>query len=347
MSQDNTGEYIIRQCRTEDFEQAASLLKGLWELDNDDMYLTQLKWKHRGWPEKVYATVVEYQKEIVGFLGLLPFTYTLNGTRVPVLCPVDLCVSSNHRRKGLFKKMVYKSFELFANSHKYMISYSTNPISTPGFLNMGWERVEDIKHLVRFRWGKAFSLTDTLNESEFSSSKIYCKIHTSADEYFGIRKKLSNPTSATIHLDWTYDDFTWRVAHPYKKYWFITFAERQGQQPQSCCCLTETHGMYQIADWAFTENSNWNGLLSNINKILNKSCSTYWAIPTTGAEYKAGLRNLYFDISRVIKLIRKTSFQPGMIIRPTKKNFDEKDWNIGSLDVRKSQSWNISPLAGL
>lgn len=339
--------YIIRQALQADLISIAQLLQGLWTLKEGKDYLSQVSWKHRNFDEKVYGTVAEHDGKVVGFLGLIPFNYQINDKYFQVLSPVDLCVDQKHRRKGLFRKMTQKGMELFADSHKFMISYSTNAVSTPGFMNMGWERVADIKHLIHFRWRKVLGCTSPLQESEGKLGSGFWKLTKDPNTYFKVRASLLVTPSDCIVNYWNTEEFIWRVSSPLENYWFVTVCDDRTSIPCACCVLRETHGMFQLADWVTTSECTLCDLFVSLNSVLKCFHSTFWTIPISRTVEQQARKHLYFDMSRVIRTVRRTSFVPGMIARPTVKNFTDKDWKIDGLDIRQAEAWRITPLGSL
>ncbi|WP_423818757.1 GNAT family N-acetyltransferase [Salinimicrobium sp. TIG7-5_MAKvit] len=101
------------------------------------------KWKHIDNPfGKSLGLVAIEDNKIVGLRMFMRWEFSKNnGAVIKALRPVDTVVDKEYRGQGLFKKLTLKGLANFENEYN-LIFNTPNINSLPGYLKMGWEKME-------------------------------------------------------------------------------------------------------------------------------------------------------------------------------------------------------------
>jgi hypothetical protein len=164
-------------------------------------------WKYRENPagEAIGNIARAADGEVAAFYGMIPEIYRWGSRTQRIYQSCDTMTHSRHRRRGLFKKLALRTYEEAerADPSFYAFGFS-GPMSTPGFLRMGWKIVFEVPHrfkprmLCRLRLGTRSSRANMLerpneplfemmqaNESRRDVSKVYDRDY--------LRWRLDNP----------------------------------------------------------------------------------------------------------------------------------------------------------
>ena len=104
------------------------------------------RWKHEENPflHAPVVYVVLYGGHVVGVRGFLGARWRVPGSSESrlMLCTSELVVAPDHRRKGLYRRMMEVALaDLCAEGHQAVLSLHANPITYPATLRMGGRAV--------------------------------------------------------------------------------------------------------------------------------------------------------------------------------------------------------------
>lgn len=146
-----------------------------------------LEWKYEQNPysdtQLIYVAL--HGEKVVGMMGMYGAKWQIGHSSqvLPVLCAGDLVVAPEHRRRGLFTRIMQTALNDLANSgHTYAFTLSAGPASLPGCLAMGWRSIgslqtmyrESISHGVSKYASKRLFLSSAEKEHPFHSLDRNC-----------------------------------------------------------------------------------------------------------------------------------------------------------------------------
>jgi hypothetical protein len=133
-------EYQIKKIDSKYFDKLIPLMHDAFGMSID---LDYFKWKFLANPAGSfigYIAVHKESEEVAAYYGVIPEKYITDNNSTKIYYQsCDTMTHSNHRRKGLFKKLALKCFEDLKKENKLYIYGFGGETSTPGFLKMGWE----------------------------------------------------------------------------------------------------------------------------------------------------------------------------------------------------------------
>ncbi len=160
------------------------------------------RWKHLENPfGKSYGLLALDGKKIIGLRMFMFWEFSTHKGKISAIRPVDTVTDENYRGKGIFKKLTLDGLQNI--SGEYEIIFNTpNKNSLPGYLKMGWTKIENLDY---FRVG-------LINPF----AKFYSFLSVSIDQ-LNLKKEYSISHSKTFlsyeFLKWRYKDPVYQVAH--------------------------------------------------------------------------------------------------------------------------------------
>ena len=179
-------KYEIVKYRPELKSQVVELQTHLWSPDLD-VNAAYLEWKYEQNPysdtQLIYMAL--HGEKVVGMMGMYGPRWQIGHSSqvLPVLCPGDLVVAPEHRRRGLFTRITETALNDLASGHTYAFTLDAGRTSLPGFLAMGWRSIgslqtmyrESISHRVSKYAGKRLFLSSAEKEHPFHSLDRNCE----------------------------------------------------------------------------------------------------------------------------------------------------------------------------
>ena len=109
------------------------------------------RWKHLENPfGRSYMLVAEADDRIVGFRAFMRWRFDLGGEPVRAVRAVDTATHPDHQGRGIFRQLTTTALEDL-RSEADLIFNTPNDKSLPGYLKMGWRKVEEVPIRVRVR----------------------------------------------------------------------------------------------------------------------------------------------------------------------------------------------------
>jgi GNAT superfamily N-acetyltransferase len=109
------------------------------------------RWKHLENPfGRSYMLLAWEHGRVVGFRSFLRWRFEANGERVTAVRAVDTATHPDHQGRGIFRQLTMSAIDDLRSSTD-LIFNTPNDKSLPGYLKMGWQRVDDVAIRVRVR----------------------------------------------------------------------------------------------------------------------------------------------------------------------------------------------------
>lgn len=353
-------DYEIELYRPEQISEVSEVQKGLYGLD-ESIVAEYFRWKYQQNPcdDKALGVVAIHENKIVGFRGYFASKWQVGDTEnsVVLLSSSDVCVSPEHRKKGLFGAMT----ELFLNEYSQSnyggyINLSSNQYSTPGDIKKGWIKIACrkelrycrlaglIKYMLVQKAGlklKGFNL----KFGRFGNIEVTDKPNPEAMVSV-FKKQTQGSNKLTLLRD--VDFFKWQFRNNLKKYIFCYFwkgEEITGYMVLAICCYCpENTNKAAIIDFAQVQEG---ALDKIIRHIINENWSNVFDVWNYDPEdsFVSGFRDHGFSSDNLtIKAQQHLRGERYLLVRPIRKNFNENDWFIHDLDIRNVKNWDIKEI---
>lgn len=126
-----------------------TLLGSKWKTLTPDQVIQRFRWRYINNPNfhKWHIKIALYGEEVIGFRAFVIQPYFFNDRIINVYKPADAILDENHRRKGLFSKLNLDLIETICVKDinlKVVINLSSNHLSTPAYLKLGWLSTKNI-----------------------------------------------------------------------------------------------------------------------------------------------------------------------------------------------------------
>jgi GNAT superfamily N-acetyltransferase len=156
MDSDAPGDgYAIRRYRPADRDGVLALDEAVWNRDRGGHWFD---WKYGQSPyvDHVPMFVATDGEDVVGARPFMSFRMRAGEATALALQPSDTMVHPDHRRRGLFTRMTERALEFYADRDVDFFFNFPNEASLPGYLNLGWRRVDAKRTFYRIQNPDAF-----------------------------------------------------------------------------------------------------------------------------------------------------------------------------------------------
>ena len=204
-------EYQIKKINNKDFDLLISLMKDSFGMNVNIDYF---KWKFTQNPAGEFIGFVAIHSEthdVAAYYGVIPEKYSLNNSIITLYQSCDTMTHSNHRRKGLFKKLANYCYNDLRNSDNLKVFGFGGQTSTPGFLKMGWK----INTYFKYYFIPRLLCYNLYN----SKSTEYESINNNHLYYLSELKNLANTNLYKLN---DLEFLTWKFSNPLYEYKAIT-----------------------------------------------------------------------------------------------------------------------------
>jgi hypothetical protein len=160
------------------------------------------RWKHLDNPYgKSYGLLALDGEKIIGLRMFMFWEFNTQKGKIRAIRPVDTVTDENYRGKGIFKKLTLNGLQNILD--EYEIIFNTpNKNSLPGYLKMGWRKMEDLDY---YRLGL---INPFVKSSSFSSILINQLNFKGENSISHSSTLLSNK-----YLKWRYKNLVYQVAY--------------------------------------------------------------------------------------------------------------------------------------
>tara|TARA_R100000935_G_C2797306_1_gene148776 strand:+ start:105 stop:983 length:879 start_codon:yes stop_codon:yes gene_type:complete len=169
---------IIRHINfNKDLPEVVSLLKTNL---NQNFSVNFFKWKHLENPAgRSFGLLATHKDKIIGLRMYMFWEFSNDNIKKLAIRPVDTVVDKNYRGKGLFKKLTLSGLDMCKDKFDFIFN-TPNSNSLPGYLKMGWNRMENSPILIfgiLNPFAKSLNFKETnLNSLQVDKSYINCNL---------------------------------------------------------------------------------------------------------------------------------------------------------------------------
>ncbi|MBL7068232.1 MAG: GNAT family N-acetyltransferase [Candidatus Omnitrophica bacterium] len=350
------GDYEIKRYKPKFVPQIANLERHLWSKDIP-RNISYFRWKYEENPfaKEPVGVIALYKGRVVGFRGCFVSKWKAgdNESQTLLLSPADICVHPDHRRRGLFTIMTESIIAEFGDrEYNAFINLSSNKLSIPGYLKMGWIPVAD-KSFIRRDSLKAVLSSIFMKKIKFSLYRgpveygrfgdIEVSRNPKADEMDSIVRKQKILSDNGMRLFKNLDFFRWRFQNNRRKYVFYYYWRNGAVSGYVTLRASGDNEIGRIIDYGESSDNAIEKILRFIIRNRQYDILNIWNI-NLGEEITRALRNLRFDMRDFGKRTKGSEGRLPILIRPLKKEYREANWFINEVDIRNIANWKIDEI---
>jgi hypothetical protein len=322
-------KYSIHKLQKNDFDKLIPLMKDCFGMDVDIEYF---KWKYHdnpaGFVEGNYALHNDTD-EIVAYYGGIPQVFYINQKKLNIIQPCDAMTHSQHRRLGLFERLVaHCDAELKKRNKLFLIGFAGSK-STPGFIKFGWKVLFDVRNY--FVLPFYVKLFYRLNSSKFSFQES-----VDLSDIKHLISKSDEEIEASLAINRSLQNYQWRIQNPLHKYHVSAIKSFSSDIFTSYVVYYIENHKIVLFDFYFSNDSEAKSLLKNIYiKVIKKlKVKGIISFCQTDSYWSSKLSSLNFLHNPFSKgpLSEKMHF----VINSTRKDgvnvFSKNTWNVNSFD---------------
>lgn len=335
-------DYAIEPLGGEWFEQTAELLSVMWGLPLEESRL-RLRWKYLDCPlatgPLVYVALCD--AHVVAALAFFPSPFRLGDRSVLVLCPGDGFVLPEHRRHGLYTRLLEAGHAGLAKESSFFISLSANPVSAAGLLKIGWRPMAQHDGLSRFQIVPAARYLLRMSPAQLQGDNLITDAASIADLYDAIRVA-PEQSAGRCFADPDRDYVAWRYSNPTERYVAIPYS-KNGQVVGFAVCMATRRDVF-VLDYRERPGAQ---ALRRVVASMRASLRLLrynWYGSALEESQKLALRSMGFrDYRPLLNLLVKRPSVP-VLIHPTKRECTAAEWTVDGLDLSVATNWMIPEL---
>ncbi len=360
-------KYEIVKYRPEFKSQIAELQTHLWGA-GFDMNTAYLEWKHENNPyvDAPLIYVALYGRKVIGMRGFFAAKWKIGDPCETFLCPCagDLVVAPEHRRRGVFTKIMEVALnDLAEMGYPYIFNFSGNQKTVLGSLKQGWRSAGSLQPMRRKAEQKRISrrMQRYVKKLPFLSSgkghspfyfldKNSAQYGGKASPYVSVESTPRPQAMAQLvegigtigrirHVrDQQY--FAWRFQNPRRCYRFL-FWEDDNLEGYLVLQMKNEHKMKssaQIVDWEVTNFQVRADLLQAAIRWGRFDNLNIWSA-TLSEEANSLLQNTGFE--HVDDARSGAPESRPFLIRPVRDKMLKTDWVLGDRRILDLANWDL------
>ncbi|WP_299153974.1 GNAT family N-acetyltransferase [uncultured Christiangramia sp.] len=206
---------IIREATSSDVNEIVQVL--IASLGTVDLELSPEIWnfKHVNNPFGASLVLVaEEEGRIIGVRAFMRWNWMMDNKVYNCFRAVDTATHPNHQGKGIFKKLTLKAIEIAQQSGNSFVFNTPNENSRPGYLKMGWVKVNKVNIAIKPAWNSFWRIFEDSFVYQLNLNVTSDKLDqlcASWNERLSKQGKIFTPKSRSF-LKWRYED------NPLRKY---------------------------------------------------------------------------------------------------------------------------------
>lgn len=203
--------YDLKRIGPDEFDVLIPLMKDCFGMDVDIDYF---RWKYIDNPAGSFVGFIAVDKftgAVGGYYGVIPQFFELDGEKRTIYQSCDTMTHSEHRRRGLFRKLAMRCYEELSNEGKLFVIGFGGGQSTPGFLKFGWRSLFNYRYYFRPSQLCRFSQGSESIKNEISLTKA----HKAIDAGLDVSRSGISAKAKGIRTE---EQIRWRLSNPYHKY---------------------------------------------------------------------------------------------------------------------------------
>lgn len=331
------------------------LLGFLWGRDQDSN-LSHFNWKYENNPftKGPEAYVALGQGRVIGFLGFFINRWLVDGADKAVRLPVggDLIVHPEYRDKGVMRALHEAAYKDFEGKYDLILVFSPNKNSALRAFSLGYIPLSRLQRLRKYH----ISLTLGSKRGRKSASKADHESPQlgSFGPFVVSEKPLVDPMNAflrtkvvpgkTVSLLKDRDFLAWRYESPRRRYLFCYYYERSELKGYMVLRMTGHPSAGIILDFEQAESGVLDELIGFASGHLKGHTLSIWDL-NLEKEIRRSLRKRHFIRTGLVeRVLGKAKAESCILIRPTKKDYDDRDFHVQGLDLRKVENWEFKEI---
>lgn len=260
------GNYKFEKLNPNQFERLVPLMQDCFGMDTNIEYF---KWKFIDNPAGKFVGFIaidEETNETAAYYGAIAEEYIIDGKKQRIYQSCDTMTHSNHRRKGLFKKLALKCYEDLENNNELFIIGFGGGQSTPGFLKFGWKHVFNFRNLFLPKILCYPTLLKKTSEDSFEAINDLAKL--------GHLFVYENKNLSKIHSLRNIVNIKWRYKNPLIKYKTIAYKTTADSRIEGYITFYTKNEKLFIFDFIFETKASRKCLLNKIKrKVIEENLS--------------------------------------------------------------------------
>jgi hypothetical protein len=291
---------------------------------------------------------------VVGFLGYFVNCWQWGGTdRVFALpCGSDLIVHPEVRKKGLMRAMHGAAFKELERKYSHILVFSPNKDSTPGALSLGFIPLVKVERLRRY------SISAILrSRGQKAAAPVPDRAVPKLGTFGSIEvtdRPLVDPMTALVQsrpgeagkiaLLKNRDFFAWRYESKRRKYLFYYYWENGELRGYMVLRAMSHPPSGVILDFEQTESAVFGRLLKFVIGHVRWSTLTIWDLGLEKEVRQRLRRRRFIRSGAVERLFKGSKADPFVLLRPSKENFEEPDFQAHGFDLRNPTNWELKEI---
>lgn len=354
--------YRIAAFRPEHREGALAALSGLWPYGRE-LCARYFDWRYAENPfaDRVLGIVALHAGVPVGFRGYFAGRFrTDDGAEVGVLHPCDTVVLPEHRNRGLSVRMGELASDFGQAGYRFFINLTSGRNSRPGYLSLGFQPLG--KRVLWQRHGRnplAWAVQAWSKRRDRAASaaarrrirfgrsgEILVAEAPRPDDMAAIIAS-ERPDGPALRMRQDAGFFAWRYRNPVRAYVFYFRMEDGVPRAYAALDVSPDGRTGSILDYGEARD----GALRSVLEHLC-ACGGFRALTAQGFGIDARLRKIlgelgFTPVHTTKTLLRRGTVEelaPSVLFRPVASRFDDGDFRVGPLDLRKPEHWRLKPI---
>lgn len=194
----------IRYARPEDLDEIIDVLKASLGEVSSKKNFEVWNFKHHNNPfgKSLVLVALEDQK-IIGVRAFMKWRWQMSNEKFDVYRAVDTATHPDFRGRGIFKKLTLEAVSEGVKKRSDFIFNTPNDQSRPGYLKMGWEKVDKVAVELAPTLSLIFTKKNRVNKSNTESIDLVSNLLALYNKYMIEKGKLFTPKSVKF-LKWRY-----------------------------------------------------------------------------------------------------------------------------------------------
>lgn len=198
----------IREAKEEDIPEIIDVLKA--SLGESKLQKSEEIWRYKHIENPFGRSLVllaTENEEIIGVRAFMRWKWQEGDTVYSAFRAVDTATHPSHQGKGVFKKLTLRAIEVAKEQGDHLIFNTPNSQSMPGYLKMGWEKVEKLEvrlmpvNPLKWSFGKEISQYVIQKKNLDATIEALTQKHTSIYS----RKDIFFTPKSMNYLHWRYE----------------------------------------------------------------------------------------------------------------------------------------------
>lgn len=322
------------------FQPTINLLEHLWHHLSPSQRAVKFMWRYLQNPHTAnpFIALAVENGQVAGFRAFVGQRFVLNHQPLMVFSPADAVVNPAFRRLGLFSKLnraLIADVERYTSIPACILNLSSNRLSTPGYLKLGWQSTAFPK---RYAYGLSplLKVFGRGQGSDLSATEVGVsdELHSGALSLVW-QQRVDAGCITPLHDELWY---RWRYSEPGKSFLYVY--ARVGDR-LSGWLIAERAGRNQIVVLEHSADSPV--VLNHLAQAAARHAGAWvvrFRLFADSASQQLVKAGCLAEPSLLLRL-RQSRRLPALV-RPVASDPVPADWLIHGTDIRKASHWTLS-----